>query len=470
MRSICSLLAALLAVATTSVALSNQPNIIYILADDLGYGELSCFGQTRFATPHLDRMAREGIIFTHHYAGSPICAPSRNTLMTGEHTGHVTVRNNFVFGAEAGERVPLGPDDITIAERLRAAGYTTAMFGKWGLGEDGSGAEPWNKGWDEFYGFVNQKHAHNQYPEFLYRNAQPEPLVPNYGHFENVFANDRFTEEAESFLDQQSESQKPFFLYLAYTTPHSDLKCPQDSIDQARAKHPELTAPGAPESALVFAAMVMRLDRDVGRLLAKLNELDLDDDTLVIFTSDNGPHAEGGKDDAANTYFNASGGLRGMKRDLYEGGIRVPFIARWPGKIAPNTTSAHPSASWDFAATSLDLAGVTADNLPPDGISYAPKLLGRTQDQASHDYLYWELVFKNEGRQAIRQGDWKAVRYGVDAPIEIYHLATDVGEQNDIAHEQPKRRDEFAHLFTSAREPDPRFPLRFPADSSSRQP
>lgn len=446
----------LLGLATIANA-ATRPNIVFIFADDLGYAEISAQGQRHYATPQIDQLAAEGLRFTDHYAGSAVCAPSRNALMTGEHTGHLTVRNNFAFGGNAGDRVSLNPEDVTIAERLRAAGYATGMVGKWGLGEVGTGAEPWHKGWDFFYGFVNQKHAHNHHPEFLYRNAQIEPIIPNYGHLRGSYANDRFTEEAEQFIERQHAAGSPFFLYVAYTTPHAELACPAEALAEARARHPELAAPGAPESALVFAAMVLRLDRDVGRLVAKLDALGLGKNTLVIFTSDNGPHQEGGKD---NDFFNADGPLRGLKRDLYEGGIRVPFIARWPGTIAPGTTTAHASALWDFPATALEVAGVGRGTLPADGISYLPTLRGRGDEQASHDHLYWEFVVNGVARQAIRQGDWKAVRYGVDAKIELYDLATDLSETRDLSAQHPDRVRHFEDLFVTAREPDPLFPLR----------
>jgi arylsulfatase A len=452
-----STIAALLTVVTALQAADPRPNLVFILADDLGYGELSCFGQQRFATPHIDRLAREGITLTDHYAGSPICAPARNSLMTGEHTGHLTVRNNFLHSAEFGPRIPLKSTDLTLAQFLRDAGYVTGMVGKWGLGEEGSGAEPWNKGWDFFYGFVNQRQAHNHYPEFLYRNRDKEALVPNYAHHRGVFANDRFTDEALDFIERQRGSSAPFFLYVAYTTPHAWLMCPDDSIAEAKARHPHLAAPGVPETALVFAAMVLRLDRDVGRLMAKLKDEGLDERTLVIFTSDNGPHAEDGKD---NAYFNAAGPLRGIKRDLYEGGTRVPFIARWPGRIAPGTRSAHVSAFWDFPATALEAAGARSPRLPADGISYLPTLLGRPEEQRQHDHLYWELVFKGQARQAIRQGNWKAVRYGLEAPTEVYDLSRDVGERHNLAARHPELVRKFEAMFTTSRTEDPNFPLR----------
>lgn len=446
------------AVTTTvlAAAQSRRPNIVFILADDLGYGELSCYGQRRFETPHIDRMAREGLRFTNHYAGAPVCAPSRNALMTGEHTGHLTVRNNLAFGREDGGRVPLKPTDVTIAQHLRTAGYATALIGKWGLGEEGSGAEPGRKGWDEFYGFLNQQHAHNQFPEFLYRNETKEALVPNYALAERVFANDRFTEEALAFVDRTARSERPFFLYLAYTTPHAQLKCPSDSLAEAKRRWPELALPDAPPKALVFAAMMLRLDRDVGRLLEKLQALGLEENTLVLFSSDNGAHVEDGKPQG---YFQGSGGLRGTKRDVYEGGVRVPLIARWPGKIAAGGTTAHVSAFWDFAVTALEVAGVNSESLPPDGVSYAPTLFGRDFEQKQHAALYWEFLVGGKTRQAIRMGNWKGVRLAPTQPLELYDLATDAGEQRDLATTHPAIVRQMTELLRTMRTDDPKFPL-----------
>ena len=448
---------AVLAPALSARSSAPRPNFVFILADDLGFGEVGFNGQTRYATPHIDQLAREGLVFTDHYAGSTICAPSRNALMTGQHTGHTTVRNNFVGGGNDGGRVSLQPGDITIAERLRAAGYTTALIGKWGLGEPETPAAPWRRGWDFFYGFVNQAHAHNQYPEFLYRNATVEPLVDNFGHKERVYANDRFTAEAELFLTRAAAEKKPFFLYFSCTTPHADLKCPADSIEEVKREYAWARAAGAPESAIVFTAMMRRLDRDVGRLLAKLKALGLDENTLVLFTGDNGAHQE---DDKDNAFFRASGSFRGIKRDLYEGGIREPFAARWPGRIAPGTKSAHPSAFWDFPATALELAGVSRPaDLPAEGVSYAPTLLGRPAEQQSHSYLYWEISIKGEARQALRQENWKVVRNGLEQPLELYDLSADPGEKNNLASQHPERVNQLAQLVTAAHTDNPDFPL-----------
>ena len=447
--------------ALTCAASAAPPNIVFILADDLGYGEVGFNGQTRYATPHIDRIAREGLVFTDHYAGSTICAPSRNSLMTGHHTGHATVRNNFVGGGNDGGRVALKPTDIAISERLRAAGYTTAMIGKWGLGEPDTAAAPWRKGWDFFFGFVNQAHAHNQYPEFLYRNATVEPIEANFGHKERAYANDLFTGEAEQFLERTAAApaagRKPFFLYFSATTPHADLKCPADSIAEVKQAYAWAREPGAAQSAVTFAAMMHRLDRDVGRLLAKLKALGLDETTLVIFTADNGAHSEDEKD---NAFFRASGPFRGIKRDLYEGGIRPAFAARWPGRIAAGTRSAHVAAFWDFPATALELAGVPRPaDLPAESVSYAPTLLGRSPDQKPHRHLYWEISIKGQARQAVREGRWKLVRNGLTATPELYDLTADPAESQNLAALRPQELARLTALLTSSRTDTSDFPL-----------
>lgn len=447
-----------------AAAPATQPNIIFILADDLGYGELSCQGQRRYETPNIDRLAAEGVRFIQAYAGSAICAPSRATLMTGRHTGHVSVRNNFgVRGGRTDLRIPLQPEETTVAEVLQGAGYRTAIIGKWGLGEEGSGQEPWNRGFNFFYGYVNQAHAHNQYPEFLYRNATKEAIVPNYSHKERVYSNDRFFEESLRWIGESAGRQHPFFLYLALTTPHADLKCPPDSVAAIKRLHPELAAPGVAPSSLNFAAMMYRTDRAVGRLMERLKELGIDDRTLVIFSSDNGAHQEDHKD---NAYFTASGPLRGIKRDLYEGGIRVPFIARWPGTIGAGRISTHQLAFWDFLPTVAELAGAPVPPTAIDGISFVPELLGRP-GQKQHEALYWELLIGKQGRQAVRAGDWKLVRQGQDAPWELYDLARDLGETTNVASRHPDVVRRLSAIASASHTESSWFPLRLPPAAKS---
>jgi len=414
------------------------PNIIFILADDLGYGDLGCYGQERIKTPNIDRMAAEGMRFTQHYSGSTVCAPSRCALMTGLHTGHGTVRDND-GGYGAG---PLKPTDITVAEVLKKAGYATALIGKWDLaGPDGT-AIPNLHGFDYSFGYQHSSRAHNHYPEFLWRNAQKVMLEGNQGGQGTQYSHDMFTREALTYIERKRN--RPFFLYLAYTIPHAELTVPEDSLKPYLGKFPEEPykkkaswqwRPGSycPQEnpKATFAGMISRMDRDVGRLLTKLEECGLDRDTLVIFASDNGAHKEGG---ANPNFFESSGPLRGIKRDLYEGGIRVPFIARWPGKIEPGSTTDHVSAFWDFLPTCAELAGTGAPE-GIDGLSMVPTLLGQPRRQEEHEFLYWEYKEK----QAVRMGDWKAVRLrGEDGGLELYDLKSDIAEKHDLAKRHPE--------------------------------
>ncbi len=440
-----------------------KPNIIYILSDDLGYGDLGCYGQKIIQTPEIDKMAAEGIRFMDHYSGSTVCAPSRCTLMTGLHTGHAWVRGNA--------RVPLRPEDVTVAELLKTAGYTTGLIGKWGLGEAGSTGTPNKKGFDYFFGYLNQIRAHNSYPEFLWRNDEKVMLDNKVEYIQNTYAkgigsvareknthsHNLFTKEALNFIETNKDSS--FFLYLAYTIPHANNE--GNRMGQIGLEVPDLGLykdKDWPEAQKAHAAMITLLDKDVGILLKKLSELNIDDRTLVIFTSDNGPHAEGG---ANPDFFDSNGSLKGMKRELYEGGIRVPMIARWPGKINPGSQSDHISAFWDFLPTACDIAGITSpENI--DGISFLPSMIGGNQKE--HNYLYWEFMEMN-GRQSIRKGNWKAVKYdmseNLDAPIQLYDLSIDIGEENDIASENPEIVSEMAKLMLTSRTPSEDFKFKF---------
>ncbi len=412
-----------------TAALPRHPNIIYIMADDLGYGDLGCYGQEKIRTPRIDAMAREGMRFTDYYAGSTVCAPSRCSLMTGYHCGHAYVRGNA--------DQPLRPTDVTVAKVLKDAGYATGATGKWGLGLVGSTGHPNRQGFDEWFGYLDQGHAHHYYTDHLFRNEEKVAMDPakDYSH-------DHMSTFALDFIRKNRE--RPFFLYVAWTIPHAEMIAPEDSMSEYRGKFPEKPfvngqgdAPGAkgyrsqaaPNAAL--AAMVTRMDRDVGRLLDLIKELKLDEDTVVFFTSDNGPHREGGRDPA---FFKSSGPLRGIKRDLYEGGIRMPMIARWPGRIRPGTVSDAIWAHWDLLPTAAEIAGApVSEGL--DGISFVPTLLGRPP-QKSHEFLYWEFHEKGFD-QAVRMGDWKAVRNGLDAPLELYNLAMDLGEKTNVAADHP---------------------------------
>jgi len=440
-----------------------KPNIIYILADDLGYGDLGCYGQQTIQTPQIDKMAAEGIRFTDHYAGSTVCAPSRCALMTGLHTGHARVRGNA--------NVPLKPDDTTVAELLKKAGYTTALIGKWGLGEAGSTGIPTRKGFDYFFGYLNQIRAHNSYPDYLWRNEEKVPLDNEIEIIQDTYArgigsvarnkkthsHDLFTKEAINFIENNKDSS--FFLYLAYTIPHANNEgIPMGQIGMEVPDLGIYKDKDWPEAQKAHAAMITYLDKDVGALLAKVRSLGIDQQTLVIFTSDNGPHAEGG---ANPDFFDSNGSLNGMKRDLYEGGIRVPMIAWWPGKITPGRESHHISAFWDFLPTACEIAHVNYQG-KTDGISFLPELLGR--DQIEHDFLYWEF-FEAGGKRAIRKGNWKAVQNDMssnpDAPIQVFNLSTDIGEARDISTEHPEVIDEMKNLIGSSRTPSEDFKFNF---------
>ncbi|MEX2186314.1 MAG: arylsulfatase [Pirellulales bacterium] len=423
----------------------STPNILLILADDLGYGDLGCYGQKRIHTPRLDRMAGEGLRFRKFYAGATVCAPSRCVLMTGLHTGHCWIRGNA--------RLDLRPDDVTVAELLKSAGYATALVGKWGLGAEGSAGVPTRQGFDSFFGYLDQRHAHNYYPEHLFRNEQRVKLgnvVPNADDVgagvatkKVDYSHDLFATEALQFVEQHKD--RPFFLYLALTIPHANNEAGDRGMEVPDlGEYADLDWP-APQKA--HAAMISRMDRDVGRLLDKLKELGIDEKTLVLFSSDNGPHAEGGNDPNFN---HSRGGLRGIKRDLYEGGIRVPTIARWPGTIEPGVSD-HIGYFADVLPTLVELAGAKSpDGL--DGVSFAPTLLGRHKDQAEHEYLYWEF-YERRGAQAVREGKWKAVRSPVDAAVELYDLEADPAEKNDLAKDRPEVAARLTALIEKAHRP-----------------
>lgn len=428
---------------------SDKPNIIYILADDLGYGDLGCYGQKRIATPNLDRMAAEGMRFTQHYAGDTVCAPSRCVLMTGLDTGHCRIRGNRL--------VPLLPEDVTVAELLKQDGYATALIGKWGLGEADTTGIPNRQGFDTFFGYLNQQAAHNYYPEFLWQN-QWRIQLPNKVKYNRpgqpggvstnklVYSHDLFVEKAMSYLSEHKD--KPFFLYLALTIPHAN-----NEAGKAGMEVPDLGAYADkdwPAAQKAHAAMITRMDGDLGKLFKELKTLGIDQETIVMFASDNGPHAEGGNDPGFN---DSSGPLRGIKRDLYEGGIRVPFIVRWPGRIKAGSVSDLISGFQDMLPTCVELAGGQAPS-EIDGISFLPTLLGQDGQQKKHDYLYWEF-HEQGGKQAVRKGDWKAIRLNVNkdpnGPIELYDLRTDLGETHNVAAEHPKIVQQMEAIMKTAR-------------------
>ena len=433
-----------------------KPNIIYILADDLGYGDVGFNGQKRFSTPNIDRLAAEGLVFTSHYSGSTVCAPSRSSLMTGLHTGHTYIRGNREHQPEGQE--PLPASTFTVAKMLKSAGYVTGAFGKWGLGFPGSEGDPNNQGFDEFFGYNCQRIGHNYYPYYLWHNQEKVMLAGNEGKATGEYAPDVIHREALKFIDNNKD--KPFFLYYPSIIPHAELLAPESYMVQHRGKYePEKPYSGyddgpqyrqgpygsQPETHAAFAAMVHILDGQVGEIMAKLQELGLDENTIVIFTSDNGPHLEGGADP---NYFDSNGPYRGYKRDLYEGGIRVPFVARWQGNIQPGTTD-HVSAFWDFFPTMAELTGSPVPE-GLDGISFLPTLAGKPADQKEHDYLYWE--FHERGlTQAVRAGKWKAVRKGFGQPVELYDLESDPSESQDVAGMNIEKVSEMEKILEHAR-------------------
>jgi len=442
------------------------PNIVYFIADDLGYGDLSCLGQEKFSTPNIDRLARDGMLFTQHYSGSTVCAPSRSALMTGQHTGHTPIRGNKSVSPEG--QWPISDATFTLAELLQQKGYVTGGFGKWGLGGPGTEGDPVFQGFDVFFGYNCQGKAHNYYPRHLWDNLEKVILHENEGSQEGIYGPNLIHEKALEFIETNKE--KPFFLFYPNVIPHAELFAPEKYMEMFRGKYlPEKEYQGydegpkfrdgpygsQPESHAAFAAMVTLLDNQVGEVIDKIAELGLSENTLVIFTSDNGPHLEGGADP---DYFNSNGIYTGYKRDLYEGGIRVPTIAWWPGKIAPNSQTDHLSAFWDVFPTLAELTGQEIQN-NVDGISFLPTLLGK-EGQQEHEYLYWEFHEKN-GRQAIRKGDWKLVRYDVFSPenttTELYNIAQDPAETRNVAEENQVITEELLHLLEGARTESPVF-------------
>jgi len=454
------LLAGCNALAVQKIVKKDKPNVIYILADDLGYGDLSCYGQKKFQTPNIDRLAAEGMLFTQHYSGSTVCAPSRCSLMTGLHTGHTQVRGNSEIKPEG--QFPLAAGTFTLPNMFKQAGYVTGAFGKWGLGGPGSSGDPNKQGFDYFFGYNCQRQAHYYYPDHLWRNEQRVELPDNNPSTQKgIYAHDLIVDEAFDFVRRNKD--KSFFMFMPVTIPHAELAIPEKEMEAFKGKYPEKPFPGdrygaQPTPHAAFAAMVTKLDANVGQLISLLKELGLDDKTVVMFTSDNGPHKEGGADP---DFFDSNGPFRGYKRDVYEGGIRVPMIARWPEKIKAGSKSDLISAFWDVLPTCAELTGQT---LPEkiDGISFVPTLLGDSAKQKKHAYLYWEF-HELGGRQAVRMGNWKAVRMNVlktpNAPIELYDLSQDIGEVNNVAAQHPDVVEKMKAIFAEARVPNSNFPF-----------
>lgn len=457
----------------TGCSQEKRPNVIFILADDLGYGDLSCYGQKRLHTPNIDQLAKEGMKFTNHYSGSPVCAPSRSTLMTGLHTGHTFIRGNKSVSPEG--QWPLPDEAYTLTEMLKSRDYATGVFGKWGLGFPGSEGAPEKQGVDNFFGYNCQGLAHNYYPSYLWDNTRKVMLEGNTGSAKEEYAPELIHEKALDFI--RNNKSKPFFLFYAMVTPHAELIAPEKYMALYRGKFlPENSYEGVDagdpnfrtgpygsqaEAHAAFAAMVHVMDEQVGSITATLRELGLDENTLVIFSSDNGPHLEGGADP---DYFDSNGILKGYKRDVYEGGIRVPMIARWKGVIKPGTETDHISAFWDVLPTMADIVNVDIKH-KIDGISYLPTLMGDRKKQKQHDHLYWEF-HERGGRRALRQGDWKVVQNDVGkspaGSYELYNIKKDPSETTNLADKYPQRVKELADIMLSERTPSEVF--RFAGD------
>ena len=434
-------------------AAAPKPNILFILADDLGYGDLSCYGQTHFRTPNIDRLAAEGMKFTQFYAGSTVCAPSRCVLMTGLHTGHCLIRGNA--------KLNFRPEDVTVAEVLKSAGYSTGLFGKWGLGHEGSTGVPTKQGFDEFFGYMDQHHAHNYYPTFLLRGEERvalENVVPNEdalgsGISSNKaqYSPDLILDEALSFVDRSKGG--PFFLYYATTLPHANNEAKDEGMEIPELG--EFADKDWPTPQKGLAAMITRLDSDVGKLLERLERHGIDENTIVFFSSDNGPHNEGGNN---ADYFDSNGPLRGTKRAPYDGGIRVPFLVRWPGHVPGGVENEHVGYFGDLMTTAAELAGTSAPE-GLDSISIVPTLTG-SGEQKRHECLYWEF-YEQGSFQAVRMGDWKAVVRPIGGDkIELYNIVEDIDESEDVTGQHPDVAQQALALMRREHVPSPHWQVK----------
>lgn len=433
------------------------PNIVYIMADDLGIGDLGCYGQQQIKTPCIDGLARNGMMFMRHYSGSSISAPSRCTLLTGKHTGHAAIRGNKPVTLADGEKydTPLPAKEVTVAKLLKQKNYRTACIGKWGMGGPDSEGHPNRHGFDYFYGYLGQGHAHSYYPPFLFENNEKIMLEKKH------YSHNLIVEKALDFIDKNAEH--PFFLYFSPTIPHAELAVPEENMQQYEGQFQEKPFAGGhycaqPKPRAAYAAMVTLLDTNVGQIIELLKRKGVYENTIIIFTSDNGVHKEGGHDPE---YFNSNAGLRGIKRDFYEGGIRTPFIVEWPGMIAPGSRNQHVSAFWDFLPTVCDITGISTPH-DIDGISYLPVLKGL--EQPEHDYLYYEF-YEKQGTQAVIQDDWKLISLQVNAPkkthYELYNLKTDPKEQHNVAVLYPDRVEQLKALIKQAHTKNPIFNYNF---------
>ncbi len=427
---------------------STKPNIIFIMADDMGYSDAGCYGQEVIQTPHIDRLASEGLRFTQVYSGASVCAPARSVLMTGLHTGHTRVRGNSGIGGVVGlagveGRIPLEKEDVTIAELLQDAGYVTCMVGKWGLGDPGTPGVPNKKGFDEFYGFLNQRRAHTYYPDYIWKDSTRIDLPGNNGGEKTTYTHELFADYALDFIARNQE--EALFLSLPLCIPHDKYEAPDQGIYTNR---------DWSEDAKTYAGMITRMDHTIGRVMEALKKYDLDDNTYVFFTSDNGVAS------SSNEWgvFNSGGPLRGVKRDPYEGGIRVPMVVRNSQRIKAGGTS---ELVWYFADVMPTLADIANISVPEktDGISVLPTLLGEAQDFGERP-LYWEF-YEMEGWRALRFGEWKAVQHNmhhpVPQPIEIYNIRQDIGETTDLAQDHPEIVAMAEQLFKKAHTPSANF-------------
>ena len=453
--------------ALASAQKRRTPNIIFIMADDLGVGDLGCYGQKIIRTPNIDTIARDGMKFNQAYAGCTVCAPSRSVLMTGLHMGHTSVRSN-----PGG--VPILSEDVTVAEVLKGGGYATGCFGKWGLGDNVTDGAPWKQGFDEFVGYLNQVHAHFFYPEFIYDNDRRLPLKGNKGGERITYSHDVIASRALRFIRKHKD--QPFFCYMPFTIPHLELLVPEESANEYKGKveekpyvDPRKHYADQPEARATYAGMITRMGRDVGRVLDLLRELNLEADTIVFFTSDNGSAVPLWGED----YFRSALGLRGHKQNLYEGGIRVPMVVRWPGRIPKGAVSEHAWGFWDILPTLAEIGGQKAA-AGIDGVSVLSTLLGKKQQPEK--LMYWELprynaktatFFDEVPMQAARTGDWKAVRPKPDAKLELYNLKSDPLEQTELGTRNPDVLARMEALMRDARLP-PR-PQKDPPQDFARE-
>ncbi len=432
-----------------------RPNIIFIIADDLGYNNVGFNGLSKIKTPHIDKIAKDGIVFKNHYSGSTVCGPSRSCLLSGNHTGHTRIRENP--GWETTDKnVDFPNNDNQLAKSLKKAGYQTAIIGKWGMSDWGNDMQANNQGFDYFFGYKGHGDAHHYYPEFLWRNDVKVPLVGNVtAEKKGQYAHDLIAKEALSYVEKASKEKDPFFLYLCFTIPHLELTVPEESkapyLNLGWDKYPmkDEHYHNDLEGNTTFAGMISRMDGDIGKLMQMLKKLGVDENTLVVFTSDNGA-------EYTSPFFENNKPFKGKKRDVYDGGVHVPFIAKWPSKIKAGSTTEHISAFWDFLPTASEIAGVKPSK-EIDGISYLPTLLGKDRQQKKHEYLYWEF---NEGtpKQAIRYENWKVIKLW-NKPVELYDISKDIGEINDVSKDNPELVTKFTKILESARTNNPNYKL-----------